>query len=709
MGGNQQELLSTTGTAFHFQQFVPAIGFLSGSIEAYGNQNRFQTGENFLQLRGAPWAGHYWTITAGDFHAPASLVDLPFNNIYTPQIEARGISVQAVHGATQYTFFAGQETLMAGARVSYRVASPQTLMGLSAVHRIAPHLMVGARLTQFSTSPQGISENSYLFPAGRTAGRTRTMAIQSLYTPVERLKLYAEVSRPDSSTEHPVTSAFAGLAWEDGLFSLKANYAYQGLYYFPLAGYFAGDRRGPYGEVRLRPRNGLELFATASQYRNNLEHNPTLPSMASTGISAGISELLPGKVSLSGQVSSVGFTGVTSGEPDTISNNRQISAALSRGFGRQTVQVNWREILMDTGSGLQRQRSSEAGDMFQFRRFTLGASVRYQQVTGTNPLNSLFYRVMGQVQAGRVNIYANLELGNDLANQTVFSTEAYRTSVIGASVRLPGKWTLQTELFRNTLNVALNPENIFLMGNGDALSGMSPVAATLSAMSQWSLYFRLSRHFRWGGGAPQENAVRPAAAVVSLKGSIEGLVRLRTMARPLDGPAASIPVVLDHGRTVLTGVGGHYVFEGVAEGAHEVALAVEELPADFDPGVRSRSSVVVQPRRIVRADFEVLPLMVIEGRLWGPEKAELKDVIVRLLPGERYTSTDKDGVFRFYNVREGDYSAVLDAQTLPDGGELQSPGQFPVAVRIDSPALPVNFSFHLKSTQKPVRKVLDRK
>ncbi|HUK19156.1 MAG TPA: hypothetical protein VLW65_22195 [Bryobacteraceae bacterium] len=711
LGGSQQDLLNTTGTAFHFQEFLPTIGFLSGSLEGYGSQNRFQTGENFLQLRGLPWAGYYWTVAGGDFRTPATVVEFPFNNIYTPEIDGRGVKVQAIHGATQYTFFAGQETLSAGARVAYRILSPQMLMGVSAVHKIAPHLLVGARLMQFSADPQSIADNPTLFPAGQTAALIRTMSVQSLYTPVKRLKVYGEASRPQTGAEHKLTSVLAGFTWEGPVFTLKANYVYQGLFYFPLAGYFAGDRRGPYGEVHFRPWKGLELFASASQYRNNLERDPSLPSMTSNGTSAGISALLPAKLSLTGQVSTVGVSDQTPGEADTLSNNRQISASLARNFGRQTVQITWRDILMSTGSGPERQRSSEAGDMLQLRRFSVGGTVRYQQVTGTETLNSLFFRGTAQVNVGPLSAYANVELGNDLANQTIFSTEAYRTSVVGVSLRLPGRWNLQTEMFRNQLNLTLSPENIFLLQNGDALAGLSPAAATLSATSQWSLFFRLSKQLHWGGGLPQESPVSSltSGGVLSLTGGIEGVVRLKTLAGPLDGPAVSIPVSLDNSRSAVSGPDGHYVFANVPEGAHEVSLALAELPADFDPGELAKSSVVVQPRRTARADFDVLPLAEIAGRVTGPEKAELENIIIRLLPGKRYTSTDKEGAFKFYNVREGDFSVALDAQTLPEDGELQSPAKVPVAIRIGTPTPSIQFSFLVKTTQKPIRKVLDRK
>lgn len=104
MGGTAQPLLNITGTTFRFQELVPGLGFLSGDFEGYGSQNRFEAGENFLELRGAPWMGQYWTITGGDFRTPAALVGFPFNNIFIPEIEGRGFKVQAAHGDNQYTF-----------------------------------------------------------------------------------------------------------------------------------------------------------------------------------------------------------------------------------------------------------------------------------------------------------------------------------------------------------------------------------------------------------------------------------------------------------------------------------------------------------------------------------------------------------------------------------------------------------------------------
>lgn len=708
LGGSQQDVLNTTGTALHFQEFLPTLGVLSGSVEGYGAQGHFQTGESFLELRGTPRMGLYWTFTGGDFRLSSNLVVFPFNNIFSPEIDARGLKVQAVHGDTQYTFFYGEETLTAGPRVAYRFATPQKVLGASAVRRLAPHWLVGVRFMQFATSAQGIADNPYLFPAGHDTPLARTMTVQSSYTPDKRLKIYAEASKPLAEGTRTVTSYLAGAAWDGGWLTLRANYAYQGVLYLPLAGFFAGDRQGPFGEMRIHPWKRVELYGSASQYRNNLENDVTLPQLNSTSTAMGMSTLLPWKLSATGQVSTVSYAERAAGQDPLASKNRQISGALSRGLGHQTLQANWREIVMDMQPSPQRQRSTEIGDSYQFRHFTLGGSARYQQVTGSERLNSLFFRGLAQVNVGPLSGYANVEIGNDLANQTVFSTEAYRTSVVGISARLKRGWNLQAEVFRNQLNFTLNAENIFLLENTAALAGVGPAAETLSAISQWSFYFRLSKQIRWGGGLPSENATSQAMArSAPLVGTVEGVVRLKSMAGA--AAAAGIPVSLDGGQVAFSGSDGRYVFPNIAEGTHEVALALAQLPADFDPGEPAKALVAVQPRRAARADFEVLPLVTLRGRVQGPEKAALEDIVIRLRPGSRYTTTNKEGNFTLYNVHEGDYEAALDAQSLPEGGVLKSPAVVAVAVRAGAEPPAVEFSFVIQTTEKPIRKVLDRK
>lgn len=95
----------------------------------------------------------------------------------------------------------------------------------------------------------------------------------------------------------------------------------------------------------------------------------------------------------------------------------------------------------------------------------------------------------------------------DLVNRTVFAISTVSTSVVGVAARLTKDWNFQAEAFRNSLVSDLNPESTFLLGN----LGIG-VSRTLSALNQWSVYFRLTRQIHWGGGLPPEgwSGTRPS-------------------------------------------------------------------------------------------------------------------------------------------------------------------------------------------------------
>ena len=199
-----------------------------------------------------------------------------------------------------------------------------------------------------------------------------------------------------------------------------------------------------------------------------------------------------------------------------------------------------------------------------------------------------------------------------------------------------------------------------------------------------------------------------AAKAVPLVGTLEGFVHVKALAGAT--PAAGIPVSLDGNRVATTSPDGRYCFEEVAEGSHEVALSAAQLPADYDPGPASSAHLLVQPRRAARADFEVLPLVSLEGRVTGLAGAPLDGIVIRMVPGSRYTATSDNGYFAFHNLSEGDFEVVLDLKSLPENSEITSPPSVSVVLRLGSPAPPIGFSFASTSKQKPIRKVpLDRK
>ncbi len=168
-------------------------------------------------------------------------------------------------------------------------------------------------------------------------------------------------------------------------------------------------------------------------------------------------------------------------------------------------------------------------------------------------------------------------------------------------------------------------------------------------------------------------------------------------------------MTLDGNRSTTSGADGRYHFDDVPEGEHVFTLDPATLPAEYDPGPVSQAKLQVQPRKIARADFNVLPLATLEGQVIGTEGAALDGVVIRMVPGSRYTMTDAEGHFAFYNLREGDFEIVLDPKTLPENGVLKSAASIPVVFRVGTPLPALLFQFEVTSQQKPIRKVLDKK
>ena len=71
---------------------------------------------------------------------------------------------------------------------------------------------------------------------------------------------------------------------------------------------------------------------------------------------------------------------------------------------------------------------------------------------------------------------------------------------------------------------------------------------------------------------------------------------------------------LDQSRTVITNAEGRFHFPDVPEGSHNVALALRELPAEFDPGPIKESTVAVYPNKLARSDLDVIRLAFIPGQ-----------------------------------------------------------------------------------------------
>ncbi|HVX65800.1 MAG TPA: carboxypeptidase-like regulatory domain-containing protein [Bryobacteraceae bacterium] len=697
-GGTGESASNLTGVAAHYSDLLPRLGILDASIEATGYGNQVKTGDNFLGLRGVPWRGRRWSFTGGDYRVGASLIDLPVTNLYYPDLSLRGVKVEAASGRTRYSVFWGQQTLLEGPRVPFRAVLPQSVLG-AAMRRELGRLSLGARLLRFRAHPS--SDDDFLFPPGRRFESAGVAALQASYAVSGSLKLYGELtgSRADTVRSTPFSQT-AGATWETSRVTVRLNWARQGKLYYPAAGYFAGDRAGPFGELRVRPWRRVELFGSASRYRNNLERDSSVPNYRSQATSAGASARLPLAFTGSAQLSTVTFS--SRGESAATlaeSKNRQLTLVLGRAFRRHVVRWTERRMNITLMSRREQQRTSELEDAVQWRRFSALGAVRLQHSDGSEQRNTLYCRGALQARLGRVSISGHAEMGNDLVNRTLFATSTYTTTIGTVSVRLMPAWNAEFEAFRNSSTMDLNPASIFVLGAG----GVN-VSSNLFALNQWNAFFRIRKQFRWGGTVPEGNRDETLGRFVPLVGAVEGFVfELTSTGRGV--PASGVPVVLDDGAAAETDAQGRFRFPDVPEGQHTVALSARTLPAEFDPGPASRVPVTVKPRTIARADLEVARLSAVTGRVEAAAGVPVENVIVRLAPSGRYTSTDAQGNFSFHNLREGRYEVTLDAESLAPDVVVKAPAALPLEVSLDREAPELVFQLEMHKREKPVRRI----
>lgn len=692
--GNNQPVVDTAGTSVAFRNFIPGLGMLKGSFQGWSNDGQFRTGDNFLELGGVAFLDRHWTFTGGDFRLSTNLVQNPFTNIYTPDINARGFRVQATQGNRTYTFFAGTETLQQGPRIPFRIRAPQNVVGGAVQQNLGTRFEIGFRFLHLSADS---SPAQPLLITTRTFDSVNIFAMQGSYKVRKHLTFYAEAANSmvagSDRPRHPV-SVFLGPMWQSDRFTVRANYVYQGAAYLPLPGYLVGDRRGPFIDVQYRPRRSIELHGSASRYSNNLDSASQVPTLQASTYSSGISWALPWKLTANGDVTVIQLRaprGTDAGAVDS-PNERQVTVSLARPLGRQTLRFSFFDLNVQSKSAVQRQQADEIEDTLAWRHLAFSGAVRMQRTLDQSSRNTLFFRASAQLNLKQVSAYAQLQKGTDLISRTLFATNSFTSTVFGLGAPLGKGSRLQIEAFRNQMTSVLNAESIFVLENHGAA-----IPSTLAGFNQWSLYVRISKQFRWGSDIGQ---LGQAALQVPLVGAVEGFVR-QTGSSIRD--VAGVPVMLDNGRTAATDSGGRYRFVDVPEGTHEVKLAIRELPADFEPSDNCTVQVKVVPHAVARADFSVRRLASLAGKVKVPRDISPDSVIIRLLPSERYTTPDPDGTFGFFNLPEGDYQVAIDQQSLPEGSFVQSVPVLQTSVRLDSPLAPIEFELAIRVQEQPIR------
>jgi hypothetical protein len=704
MGGTQ-DLSATSGAAFRFRQFLPGLGLLSGSAESYGYSGHFKTGESFLELRGVPALGQRWNFLGGDFAIRNAAGELPASNIFNPEILVRGGRVEAAHGGRSYSLFYGVETVLEGPRIPFRASAGQRIAGAQFRQRFGERLSFGARFLRLMNDASNPDAQRSFGLYNRRFESASTASLQALYSISQPLRVFGEVSASSVAgagvRAGPLSSMF-GAEFDTPRLTLRANWVNQGAFYLPVAGYFTGDRRGPFASVRVHPWSWLDVSGSVNDSRNNRERDPDVPTFRSKSATLGATVKLPLGFSLSGSAGAIRFT--TDSSATALANdsmNRYASATLARSFRRHSLRFSVSQMRLAMRDRVQRQLTREFEDMFTWRRLTFGGAVRLNSDVSEQRRNTLYGRGTVQVRLKRVTGYAFLEAGNDLVNRTVFATTAVRSSMFGFASPLLGGWTLHVEGFRNTLAIALNPENVFLLES----RGLGFPAA-LGGLNQWSVFFRVVRQFQWGGPLPSPEGIDQfVARQAPLTGLIEGFVY--NLAGGRRTPAANVPVWIDGSRLERTDERGRFGFADVPEGPHKVALALKELPANFEPGPIHSVQAVVEARKTVRAELEVVSLGRFCGTVRAPAGTALDGVLLRLRPGTRYTTPDPDGAFCFYNLREGDYQVELDPASLPELTRLVSAASVPVALRLAGDPPSAEFVLEAPKQEPRIRRVID--
>lgn len=705
-----QRVIDISGSSARFDLFLPRLGMVRGNFEGYRSQNRLRLGDNFLELPALGWQGFRWGLTGGDFRISSSLTQFRFSNIIYPDLSLRGGRITATRGGHQFSVFHGVQTLQSGPRIPYRLSTGQRISGVEARLRPAEQLEFGVRLLDIQATSGRQNSNPW-FTSGQQFGRSRSLNAQLLYTPLKHLRLYAEAglgraseTATRESAHAPSASTIAGASWESDRLTARANYASQSAVYLPVAGFFLGDRKGPYAELRVRPLRRVELFGSASQSRNNLAADPNQPSFFSRSQSLGASLQLPGRFMVTGQTSRLLFD---SRQPETLdqhhSDNRIWSGTIARPLGRHNFRYSLRDLRLAQPGRLDRQRSQELEDTFQWKALIVSGALRLDRSLMDQRRSTLYGRGNVQVRSRRLTAYAYLEAGRDLVNESLLTTNAIATSILGATLRLGGGWDMQAEAFRYSLRSALNPGNLFILQS----QGIG-IPSSFAGLNQWSFYTRLNKQLTFGPPLPTASQGAGRSAEAKAPGSVEGFVfEAREGGRV---PVPAVAVGLDGSETVVTDENGRYRFPRVPEGPHRVALVLDQLPAEFDPGPPPPEYIVIQPGLTARLDFNVFRLASFCGTVQAPPDSDVDKILIRLESTPHYTTPEPGGRFCFYNLQAGDYVVRLSKDTIREGFRLASPDRIPIRLSYGSPLnARVGFAIERIHIQLSTRRVLGNK
>ena len=267
---------------------------------------------------------------------------------------------------------------------------------------------------------------------------------------------------------------------------LKANYVYQGLSYLPLAGYFLGDRRGPYGEFRYKASKRLELVGNTARYVNNLEHDPARPLVENDSTTLGATLSLPAKLTAGGQMMIVGTQFAYGGSAPSYLGNRLVTASLVRPIKQHNVKLSMRQVTwMASGSRPLTESWPEIEDTFNSKKVTAVAAIRLQRRAIWLPEAPAFRGAI-DVRLARITAHADVDTAN-LQPSTVPSSNAIQTTTVRASTLLGKGWKFEIQSSRMRLTALPN-----------VLTAAAPVPVPQLLYEQGTVLVRFTKQLNLG-------------------------------------------------------------------------------------------------------------------------------------------------------------------------------------------------------------------
>lgn len=662
----------------NFQQSFGSEGLLTLSLDSATDGNTWQNGNNLITWRNLPFAGGRWFLQAGTLNFSTDLMPVHFSSLYSPDVYVSGGEVEYQFGGLRFTAFGGRELIQEGPYLPFFASSPEDLSGVQMLFSGTGPLRLEARyfhsratsaasvLAPLLGQPPASADNFYLdgdYRLGKNADWLGELVLSR--------------ARPEGDAQvgerQDELNFFLGPELSRPTFDLQAYVLSEGANYLPLANVISGDRTGAYASLDLHPGTMWAVSSSLADYRSGTDGSSGFADSDAVSTSGAVSFTPGNGYSLvasgtDGQIEPV--TGAVG--PSLGLTTAQLQA--SRSYGANRSYLRFQDWI--SSSTLPGGDSAVRTEEFEQDRTLGGDSLSgiiglQQSSGGAVTLNG---QLGGDLALGKwLSLSGSAQLGRDLRDETALSLETYRTVMLLATVHLPAGFALQGEWIHNSSVSDLNPARV-LVG---LAAGPVPL---LPALSQQTLFVRLTKTLHWGHGLPLLAGLPESAAeqLVPTYSTVSGLVfndRAGTGRwAPGDSGIAGVEVSLS-GRTAVTDAAGRFAFSAVPSGQYLLGLDMDHLPAQYSaPNVRTQLIRVgaEAPRRLA------IPLRVV-GTVSGQLLANgqpLPGAELSLLPEARangaglYAFTDARGQFQFQDVLPGTYRVAVDLSSAPAGARL---------------------------------------